>query len=194
MWNQYQIDQQIFHRDSHLVFEKVFATKRFVLDQPCRVMGLGSCSPVLPLRPQMIQRFQLLRLMVSARRFGLQEGLSWHWKFGLALSENNQKQDEQFHCSFFYFATWHGANTMQFVARCFPLDHGFTFHSVLLGNWQFEHSLAIHQPEEGDVAMEASAERNDLRSHQVCCLNMPKLEGEWLEGVELMDISPSPRV
>ena len=101
MWNQYQIDQQIFHRDSHLVFHKVFATKRFVLDQPCRVMGLGSCSPVLPLRPQMIQRFQLLRLMVSARRFGLQEGLSWHWKFGLALSENNQKQDEQFHCSFF---------------------------------------------------------------------------------------------
>ena len=61
-------------------------------------MGLGSCSPVLPLRPQMIQRFQLLRLLVSLRRLGLQEGLSWRWKFGLAQSENNQTQDEQFHC------------------------------------------------------------------------------------------------
>ena len=72
--------------------------------------------------------------------------------------------------------------------------YGFTFHGVLLWNWQFEHSLAIHQPKDEDVAMEASADRNDLRSPQVCCLNMPKLKGEWLEGVELMDISPSPRV
>ena len=64
----------------------------------------------------------------------------------------------------------------------FPCNHGFTFHCILLGNWQSEHSLAIHQPKEEDVAMEAPAEGNDLRSPQVCCLNMPKLERGMVGG------------
>ena len=107
-----------FHRDLHLVFHKVFATRRFVLDQPCRVMDLGSCSPVLRLRNQMIQRFQL-QLLVSLRRFGLQDGLGWHWKFGLAHSENNPKQ-EQLSFIFVYFAILHQAKTVLLVGRCFP--------------------------------------------------------------------------
>ena len=89
-----------FHRDLHLVFHKVFATKRFVLDGNWKFKSGLLCLPATSLRPQMVQRFQL-QLLVSLRRFGLQDGLGWHWKFGLAHSENNQKQDEQFHCSFF---------------------------------------------------------------------------------------------